>query len=285
MQPLRQPADLGRLAGALAALEGHEDPAAGQPAAGGGVPAQRGHDVGEHRHGRPSSICRKAMHAGEDGEQPGDEQHHPLAVTETLTEPRSSVVPAEQPDPEQARGQRDDQDQPGPGDWTKAKTRPAHLVVDLAAQQGEAGQVGHAGARTPDDHEQQRQRQVKAQASNSTTAPAPTMLMPNSRRRDRSRAMLGPEPDAQRQADEDRAEQHAERGVAAAERSAKNWPVPITDAAGRERAEDADDQAADQRGLPDELPALGASCRTARPGRPARSPAGAPAADPKAGTR
>ena len=59
------------LPGALAALEGDEHAAAGQPAAGGGVAAQRGDDVGQQRH-RPAVVhLPVGDHADGDGQQPG----------------------------------------------------------------------------------------------------------------------------------------------------------------------------------------------------------------------
>ena len=71
--------DLGRLAGALAALERDEHAAAGEPAAGRGVAAQRGDDVGQQRH-RPAVVhLPVGQDADADGQQAGDEQHDPLA--------------------------------------------------------------------------------------------------------------------------------------------------------------------------------------------------------------
>ena len=153
-QPLLQPAHLGGLAGALAALERDEHPAPGQPPPGGGVAAQRGDDVGQQRHRAAVVHLPVGQHADADGQQPGREQHDPLAGDRDGEDARVDLVPPDQAHPERHDRQR--QDQRGPHQRLHDRERAAaDLVLDLGAQQREAGQVGDAGEEPHEDDEQQ----------------------------------------------------------------------------------------------------------------------------------
>ena len=134
---------------------------------------------------------------------------------------------------------------------------PAHLVVDVGAQQRHAGQVGDAGAEADAEHEDHRERDLRHDRRSGSGRPRRRRCAsPNSRRRDSSRAMRGPNAMPGAEPDEHRAEQHAVGGVAAAEAGDEDLAGADHRAAGDEGADQADDQPADQL----------ASCgRTARP--------------------
>ncbi len=96
-----------------------------------------------------------------------------------------------------------------------------------------------------------------AKASTSTEALASTMLMPNQRRRDMSRTIIGPRPMPSARPTKIAPKSSVEGGVTGAERVGEELGRADHDAAAGERAEDAQHQAADERGLADVLPALG----------------------------
>ena len=265
------------LPGALAALEGDEHPTAGQPAAGGGVPAERGDDVGEQRD-RPAvvhlPVGQRPRRRGRAARPTKSMTRSP--VTGTACDAEVDLVLADQPHPERHDGQR--QDQRGPHQRLDDRERaPADLVLDLGAEQREAGEVGDAGEEAHEDDQQQRdpERERPGHAAAPST-PAPTMATPKIRSRARSRAMLGPKRDAEAEADEDRAEQQPVGGVTAAERVGERLTGRDDHAGGGEGAGDADDQTAHQRacGRRRRSPCFSELKKRLLRGRPGRPPAG-----------
>ena len=119
---------LGGLAGPLAALEGDEHAAAGQPPPRGGVAAQRGDDVGQQRHGPAVVHLAVGQHADAHGQQPGDEQHDPLAGDRDRERADVDRVPADQADPERHDRQRQDQRRPDQRLHDRERAA-AHLVL------------------------------------------------------------------------------------------------------------------------------------------------------------
>jgi hypothetical protein len=157
-QPLLQPAHLGGLPGALAALERDEHAATSEATPCGGVAAQRGDDVGQQGHRAAVVHLPVGQHADAEREQAGDEEHDPLAVDRDGGEPDVDLVLPDEPHAERHHGQR--QDQRGPDEGLDDRERaPADLVLDLGAEQGEPGQVGDAGEEAHEDDEQQRDPQ------------------------------------------------------------------------------------------------------------------------------
>ena len=180
------------------------------------------------------------------------------------TTPTSTRALLEQADQERRRGQG--QDQVDPDQRLDERERPpAHVVGHLAAEQRDAGEVGRAGAEADADHADQAEHQVRHQRDQHQAAAGEDDREPEQPPPGQVAGHPRAEPHAEPEPDEDRAEQDPVRRVAAAETGRVGLAGADDRAAGRERAEDADDQPADQRRLPDEGPALDAPA-AARPG-------------------
>ncbi len=111
----------------------------------------------------------------------------------------------------------------------------AHLVLDLAAEQGVAGDPREAGEHPDGDGRDERRGQVGQRAPSATSdAPAAQMARPNLRRREIAAQQPRAEAHAEREADEDRAEEHAVRRVAAAQ-DLREEVAEADDRAGRPR--------------------------------------------------
>ena len=142
-------------------------------------------------------------------------------------------------------------------DWKKAKTRPRVSSPTSRPDDREAGRVRDPGQGAEQHHEQDDRAQHRHQADErerhrggrdghaEQPAAAEVAEQP------------GAQQHAERHADEDRGEDQSPAGAAAVQRVGDVGPAQADDHAGRgERAHHADDQAADHRGRPDELPAL-----------------------------
>ena len=152
-----------------------------------------------------------------DGQQPGDEQHDPLAGEREGERTDVDLVLPDQAHAERHEGQRQDQRGPDQG-LDDGEGAAADLVGDLGAQQREAGQVGDAGEEAHEDDEQQRDPERERPGHEQHDGAGPDD-------RDAEDPLAGEvagharaDRDAQPEPDEDRAEQQAVGGVAAAER-------------------------------------------------------------------
>ncbi len=154
------------------------------------------------------------------------------------------------------RGHRDDREQDDPDARLEERERPAAgLVVDLAADDRVAGDIGHARARAEHDHQDGDHDQVRDQADE---------CQRDRRERDRQAEQAPPGEAAQDaqakehaggQADEDRGEDHAPARLAAVQRMGDvDLPEADDHARGRERAYHPDHDPADHPGLADEPP-------------------------------
>ena len=134
----------------------------------------------------------------DDGEQPGRAgAGSGSPVTVNVDDAEVDRRAAEQADQNGAAAS--DEDQHDPDQRLDEGEHPAADVVgDLAAEQGGAGQEGHAGAEADAATTQQRDRQVRRQRQqHHGRRRRSTIDRPNSRRRDRSRAITRAERDAE----------------------------------------------------------------------------------------
>ena len=156
------------------------------------------------------------------------------------------------------RGHRDDREQDDPDGGVEERERPAAgVVVHLTANDRVPGHVGHPGARAEQhdqdhDHDQVRdqrdQRERDGRGGDAQAEQAPSAEAAQD---------AHAEEHAAGQPDEDRGEHDAPPRIAAVQRVLDvRLAQPDHHAAGRERADHADDQPADHLGAADELPAF-----------------------------
>jgi hypothetical protein len=137
-QPLLQQPQLGRLAGALAALE-RDEGAGVRP--GRRAAAQAPGQVGAQRHARAVVHLPEADDPDGHGQQPADQQGDRHAVDADAERP---LAPADGPGDERRRG--GDQQQVHPHErLDQPEGAAAQLVLDLEPEQGDAHDVRHAG--------------------------------------------------------------------------------------------------------------------------------------------
>ena len=157
--------DLGRLSGALAALEDDEQAVVHVRTGNRQRPtAQRPDQVGEYRHPGLSSICRNATHPDQHAEQASGGQQHPgRRRLESRRPPRSSL--ARPAGADQHAGQAAGKASAPRGFPVDEGERPApHFVVDLAPEQRRPGQERHPSAGPDQQRENDGDRQVPRDA-------------------------------------------------------------------------------------------------------------------------
>ncbi len=159
-QRLGQPLDLGRLARALATLEGDEHATVAQPPPSGRVVAQRGLDVVVERDLLAVVHLAIREQAGEQREHTAGGEHDAGAVDDVADAADVQRGLADLCHHERDGGEREDEDD-ADHRLQHGKDPSAHLVVDVGAEQGRPGEICDARAEAEPDDEDHGERDLR----------------------------------------------------------------------------------------------------------------------------
>ena len=258
-QPIREHARLSGLARAVTALERDEDAVVASPDGLGTLVEPAGPELAQILQ-QPRARTVVHLLVGDDAErdhqQRRDQEDEGRAVVgERVMLGELDRVLADQR--RQRRTRREHRDQDDPRRRGQEGERPAaHGVVHGEPEQGVPGHPGNPAARTQPDREQEGHHHVGDQGDRAEEQPGRDQRQPEQPEAREPGQHPGAAPHASGQAEEHRGEQRAVARLSSTQVAHITGGQADHEASRRECAEHADDQPADQRCRPDELPAV-----------------------------